>query len=109
MDLGRLLSYQGLRYVPSTDRRRSTGLSSNPQTYNPYPPTHPYQDENRSLTARTRHLITLSIAEVRRLFNLIDKDDHAIDHGLRWPAWRREHQADTRQATSNAAYDFRCE
>jgi hypothetical protein len=42
-------------------------------------------------------LIALSIAEIRRLFNLIDQDDHAIDHGLRWSAWRREHQADTRR------------
>jgi hypothetical protein len=42
-------------------------------------------------------LITLSIAEIRRLFNLIGKDDQAIDQGLRWSAWRREHQADTRR------------
>jgi hypothetical protein len=43
-------------------------------------------------------LIALSIAEVRRLFNLIGKDDHTIDQGLHWSAWRREHQADTRRS-----------
>jgi len=42
-------------------------------------------------------LIALSIAEVRRLFNLIGNDDHAIDQGLRWSVWRREHQADARR------------
>jgi hypothetical protein len=39
----------------------------------------------------------LSNAEIRRLFNLIGKDDQAIDQGLLWSAWRREHQADTRR------------
>jgi hypothetical protein len=42
-------------------------------------------------------LITLSIAEIRRLFTLIDKDDHTIDQGLRWSTWRREHQAASRR------------
>jgi hypothetical protein len=42
-------------------------------------------------------LIALSIAEIRRLFNLIDQDDQVINQGLRWSAWRREHQADTRR------------
>ncbi len=51
-----------------------------------------------TLTTRTRHLIILSIAEIRRLFNLIGKDDQAINQGLRWSAWRREHQADTRRS-----------
>lgn len=39
----------------------------------------------------------LSVAEIRRLFNLIGHHDHVIDQGLRWSAWRREHQADTRR------------
>lgn len=54
-------------------------------------------DRTTTLTTRTRRLIALSIAEIRRLFNLIDKDDQAIDHGLRASAWRREHQADARR------------
>jgi hypothetical protein len=41
-------------------------------------------------------LIGLTIGEVRRLFNLIGTDEHAIYQGLRWSAWRREHQADAR-------------
>jgi hypothetical protein len=43
-------------------------------------------------------LIALSIAEIRRLFNLIGKDDQAINQGLLWSIWRREHQADTRRS-----------
>jgi hypothetical protein len=50
-----------------------------------------------TLTTRTRRLIALTVAEIRRLFNLADKDDQTIDHGLRWSAWRREHQADARR------------
>lgn len=41
-------------------------------------------------------MIGLTIGEVRRLFNLIGKDDHTVDLGLHWSAWRREHQADAR-------------
>jgi hypothetical protein len=54
-------------------------------------------DRTDTLTTRTRRLIALTIAEIRRLFNLADKDDQAIDHGLRWSTWRREHQADARR------------
>ncbi len=41
-------------------------------------------------------LIRLTTSEVRRLFNLIGKDDQAIYLGLRWSVWRREHQANAR-------------
>jgi hypothetical protein len=54
-------------------------------------------DRTDTLTTRTCRMITLSIAEIRRLFNLIGKNDHTIDQGLHWSAWRREHQADTRR------------
>jgi hypothetical protein len=43
-----------------------------------------------------RRLIRLTIGEIRRLFALAGKDDHAIDLGLRWSVWRREHQANAR-------------
>jgi hypothetical protein len=46
----------------------------------------------------TRRLISLTLGEIRRLFNLIGKDDQAIYKGLRWSAWRRAHQADARAA-----------
>jgi hypothetical protein len=39
----------------------------------------------------------LTISEIRRLFNLIDKDDQAIDLGLYWSAQRRSHQATARR------------
>ena len=46
---------------------------------------------------RVRRLIALSIAEVRRLFNLLGSKDSIIEQGLRCSAWRREHQADARR------------
>jgi hypothetical protein len=45
-----------------------------------------------------RRLIGLTLGEIRRLFNLIGKDDQAIYQGLRWSVWRRAHQADARAA-----------
>jgi hypothetical protein len=45
MDLGRLLSYQGLHYIPSTDTPTINWSVRQPPTYNPDPPTHPDQDE----------------------------------------------------------------
>src|SRR5487761_184283 len=45
-----------------------------------------------------RRLISLTLGEIRRLFNLLGKDDQAIYQGLRWSAWRRTHQADARAA-----------
>ncbi|MEV5705874.1 hypothetical protein [Actinoallomurus sp. NPDC052274] len=44
-----------------------------------------------------RRLIALSIGEVRRLFNLIDNDDHMVDQGLYWSIVRRAHQAEARR------------
>ena len=45
-----------------------------------------------------QRLIALTIAEIRRLLNLIHHDDHAIAHGLHWSTWRRHHQAQARRA-----------
>lgn len=42
-------------------------------------------------------LIALSIGEIRRLFNLIGKDDHAVELGLYWSEQRRSHQARARR------------
>jgi hypothetical protein len=42
-------------------------------------------------------LIALSIGEIRRLFNLIGRDDHAVDLGLYWSEQRRIHQARARR------------
>lgn len=56
--------------------------------------TNMVNDQNTA--PRRRRLARLTVAEIRRLFNLIGKDDQAVDLGLRWPLWRREHQADAR-------------
>ena len=45
-----------------------------------------------------RHLIALTLAEIRRLLNLIHRGEHAINHGLHWSIFRRWHQARARRA-----------
>lgn len=42
-------------------------------------------------------MISLSIGEIRRLFNLIGNTDQAVELGLFWSAYRRGHQAITRR------------
>jgi hypothetical protein len=55
------------------------------------------KDEAPAASGRQhRRLIPLTIAEIRRLLNLPRRDDQALDHGLYWSAWRRQHQADAR-------------
>ncbi|MPZ84378.1 MAG: hypothetical protein GEV28_29890 [Actinophytocola sp.] len=44
-----------------------------------------------------RRLIALTLAEIRRLLNLIPRNEHAIAHGLHWSVWRRRHQAEARR------------
>jgi len=44
-----------------------------------------------------KRLIALTLAEIRRLFNLIGGTRDAIDQGIRWSNWRREHQAEARR------------
>ncbi|MFD4789308.1 hypothetical protein ACFWN1_20075, partial [Streptomyces sp. NPDC058459] len=46
---------------------------------------------------RTRRLAALTVAEVRRLFNLIGLTHTAIGQGLHWSTWRRAHQAEARR------------
>ena len=41
-------------------------------------------------------LITLTVVEVKRLFNLLTRTWHHIEHHLHWSAWRRRHQARAR-------------
>ncbi|MET7730337.1 hypothetical protein ABZT02_03095 [Streptomyces sp. NPDC005402] len=36
---------------------------------------------------RTRRLVALTVAEVRRLFNLIGSTPTAVDQGLHWSIW----------------------
>lgn len=41
-------------------------------------------------------LIPLTVAEVKRLFNLLTRTIHDLTHHLRWAWWRRRHQARAR-------------
>jgi len=43
-------------------------------------------------------LAALTLAEIRRLLNLIHHGGHAITQGLHWSTWRRWHQAQARRA-----------
>jgi hypothetical protein len=45
---------------------------------------------------KRRRLIPLTIAGIRRLLNLPRHNRQALDHGLYWSAWRRQHQGDAR-------------
>lgn len=45
---------------------------------------------------KRRRLIPLTIAEIRRLLNLLGRHGQALDHGPYWSAWRRQHQGDAR-------------
>jgi hypothetical protein len=46
---------------------------------------------------RKRRLAALTLAEVRRLFTLIGAAREAVDLGIHWSNWRREHQAEARR------------
>lgn len=41
-------------------------------------------------------LIPLTVAEVKRLLNLLTRSWHGLEHHLRWHLWRRHHQARAR-------------
>lgn len=41
-------------------------------------------------------LIPLTVAEVKRLYNLLTRTWHQASHHLRWAWWRRRHQARAR-------------
>jgi hypothetical protein len=42
-------------------------------------------------------MIPLTIAEIRRLFNVVDHTTAAIQHALHWSRFRRQHQAEARR------------
>ena len=66
----------------------------NAKPANPHePPRIPTGDRPRP----AHRLIALSIGEIRRLFNLISRDDHAVELGLYWSEQRRSHQARARR------------
>jgi SRSO17 transposase len=55
------------------------------------PPTHP-DDE----PPQDPGLIPLTVAEIKRLANLLTRTGRALNHHLRWSWWRRRHQARAR-------------
>lgn len=55
------------------------------------PPTSPYD-----APPDDPGLIPLTVAEVKRLTNLITQTGRALAHHLRWSWWRRRHQARAR-------------
>ncbi|MEU6040558.1 hypothetical protein ABZ801_34665 [Actinomadura sp. NPDC047616] len=57
----------------------------------------PPQTPERAPRRQVRRLIALSVAEIRHLFNLIGKDDHAVKLGLYWSNLHRSHQAEARR------------
>lgn len=57
----------------------------------PPPPTSPHQ-----APPADPGLIPLTVAEVKRLANLITRSQHSLEHHLHWHTWRRRHQARAR-------------
>jgi uncharacterized protein (DUF2384 family) len=41
-------------------------------------------------------VISLTVAEIKRLFNLITRQQRPLDHHLHWTIWRQRHQARAR-------------
>lgn len=48
--------------------------------------------------APRKRLIGLAVGEIRRLFNLADKDEHTVELGLLFSIQRRAHQARARRS-----------
>jgi SRSO17 transposase len=57
----------------------------------PPPPTHPNDEPPED-----PGLIPLTVAEIKRLANLVTRTGQALSHQLRWSWWRRRHQARAR-------------
>jgi SRSO17 transposase len=57
----------------------------------PPPPTRPDQNPPDD-----PGLIPLTVAEIKRLYNLLTRTCHQLAHHLRWAWWRRRHQARAR-------------
>jgi hypothetical protein len=70
--------------VTAARSRTTTGSTPPPPTsHQDLPPAEP-------------GLIPLTVAEVKRLVNLLTRTWHGLDHHLHWHLWRRRHQARAR-------------
>jgi hypothetical protein len=56
---------------------------------------------------RCQPMIPLTVAEVKRLVNLLTHSRHSLKHHLDWHIWRRRHQARARWFHYRARLDRR--
>jgi hypothetical protein len=68
-----------------------TAAQAKTQAPQPILPTQPDQEPPADTG-----LIAFTVAEIKRLFNLITRTHHPQDHHLNWVLWRRRHQARAR-------------
>jgi phage shock protein PspC (stress-responsive transcriptional regulator) len=68
-----------------------TASAMRPRTNSLPPPVDPQQ-----APPADPGLIPLTVAEVKRLFNLLTRTTRDLAHHLRWAWWRRRHQARAR-------------
>jgi hypothetical protein len=68
-----------------------TAAAARAHTHQPPTPTRPCQQPPTD-----PGLITLTVTEVKRLYNLATRALHSVEHHLRWSWWRRKHQARAR-------------
>ena len=76
---------------------RPTPPPGNPPTTRPLTTRPPTPTRSQRPHRRLRRRIRLTLAEIRRLFNVRDQAKHAIHTAMRWSTYRREHQADARK------------
>jgi SRSO17 transposase len=81
-----VLAMAALAICAVTAARSRTTTGSTPP-----PPTSP-----KDLPPADPGLIPLTVAEVKRLVNLLTHTWHGLNHHLRWHLWRRRHQARAR-------------
>jgi SRSO17 transposase len=81
-----VLAIAALAICAVTAARSRTTTGSTPP-----PPTSP-----KDLPPADPGLIPLTVAEIKRLVNLLTRTWHGLNHHLRWHLWRRRHQARAR-------------
>jgi SRSO17 transposase len=70
-----------------------------PMSTTPTPPprrTNTAGDSRATTNPQPRHRIRLTLAEVRRLFNVRDQTKHVKHTAMNWSTYRREHRAEAR-------------
>jgi hypothetical protein len=81
--------------LTATRTRTTSSLPPAPTSPNTPPPADP-------------GLIPLTVAEAKRLINLLTRTWHSIEHHLRWHLWRRRHQARARWFHHRTRLNRRC-